>query len=119
MLRKRWMILAVAAVMATGTACGMKENMAARATQEQSDKQQDTKEQAVKAQTPEQKETDSYPEKDVTFIIPFSAGGGTDALMRMVGAEVEKVAGHAFIINNMPGNGGAVGTAELVRTDIP
>lgn len=51
MLRKRWMILAVAAVMATGTACGMKENMAARATQEQSDKQQDTKEQAVKAQT--------------------------------------------------------------------
>ena len=84
MLRKRWMILAVAAVMATGTACGMKENMAARATQEQSDKQQDTKEQAVKAQTPEQKETDSYPEKDVTFIIPFSAGGGTDALMRMV-----------------------------------
>ena len=63
MLRKRWMILAVAAVMATGTACGMKENMAARATQEQSDKQQDTKEQAVKAQTPEQKETDSYPEK--------------------------------------------------------
>lgn len=115
MLRKRWMILAVAAVMATGTACGMKENMAARATQEQSDKQQDTKEQAVKAQTPEQKETDSYLEKDVTFIIPFSAGGGTDALMRMVGAEVEKVAGHAFIINNMPGNGGAVGTAELVK----
>lgn len=25
------------------------------------------------------------------------------------------MAGHAFIINNMPGNGGAVGTAELVK----
>ena len=58
-----------------------------------------------------------YPEKNITFIIPFAAGGGTDSLMRMVGSELETVTGHSVVINNLPGNGGAVGMTDLTKAE--
>lgn len=54
----------------------------------------------------------SFPEKDVTIICPFGAGGGTDALGRVVAEEATKITGKNFLVENKTGGSGAVGMGE-------
>lgn len=120
MLKRKWMA-AVVAVIVLGTGCGAKQNMieqsqaAQEVTAAPTKESSALKESSVSSQTEDSAREEDYPQKDVSFIIPFSAGGGTDSLMRMVGAELEKATGQSFVINNMPGNGGAVGMTELTK----
>jgi len=58
----------------------------------------------------------SFPNRPVTIIIPFSAGGSTDVLVRSLSAVAEKKLGVPLIINNKPGAGGTVGQTELARS---
>ena len=53
-----------------------------------------------------------YPEKPVEFIVPWSPGGGSDTLMRIVSNNVEPYLGAPMPIINMPGVGGTVGLKE-------
>lgn len=50
-----------------------------------------------------------YPEKEVTVIIPWSAGGGTDLIGRQLAILLEKDLGKPFVVVNKTGGGGAVG----------
>ena len=54
------------------------------------------------AQTP-------YPSKPITMIVPFSAGGTTDILARVVGQALNTELGQSIIIDNRPGAGGNIG----------
>jgi tripartite-type tricarboxylate transporter receptor subunit TctC len=56
-----------------------------------------------------------YPEKPVEFIVPWSPGGGSDTLMRIVSNNVEPYLGTALPVINMPGVGGTVGLKEASR----
>lgn len=58
---------------------------------------------------------EEYPSKSVTIIVPFAAGGNTDAFARLVGQELDKRFGQRFIIENKPGAGGNVGLGDLSR----
>lgn len=51
-----------------------------------------------------------YPERPVTVIVPFAAGGGTDVYTRIWAEEMSKLTGQRFIVENMPGAAGAIGT---------
>lgn len=51
----------------------------------------------------------SWPSKPVTLIVPFPAGGGTDAFARPLSAQLTKQTGKQFIIDNKGGAGGTVG----------
>ncbi len=51
----------------------------------------------------------AYPEKGVTVICPWGAGGGTDRVARFMAAELEKAYGEPFVVVNKTGGGGAVG----------
>ncbi|MGM0603374.1 MAG: tripartite tricarboxylate transporter substrate binding protein [Bacillota bacterium] len=51
----------------------------------------------------------AYPEKSITIICPWSAGGGTDQLARFVAAELEKELGQPVVVSNKTGGSGAVG----------
>jgi tripartite-type tricarboxylate transporter receptor subunit TctC len=51
----------------------------------------------------------SWPEKPVTLIVPFPAGGGTDAFARPLAAQLTQQLGKTFIIDNRGGAGGTVG----------
>jgi len=54
-----------------------------------------------------------YPEKAVQFIVPWSPGGGSDTLMRIVAKHAEKYLGVPVPVINKPGVSGTVGLREL------
>lgn len=56
-----------------------------------------------------------YPEKPVEFIVPWSPGGGSDTLMRIVSNNVEPYLGEPMPIINMPGVSGTVGIKEASK----
>jgi tripartite-type tricarboxylate transporter receptor subunit TctC len=51
----------------------------------------------------------AYPEKPVTVICPWAAGGGTDLLLRALSKEAEKHLGQTINVVNQTGGGGAIG----------
>ena len=59
-----------------------------------------------------------YPEKPVTMIIPFRAGGSTDITARVLAKYLEKYLGQPFISVNKPGGGGAIGSI-FVKSKAP
>lgn len=58
-----------------------------------------------------------YPDHPVEFIVPWSPGGGSDTLMRLVAGNIEPYLGTEMPIINMPGVGGTVGLREAARRD--
>ncbi|CAG2138794.1 tripartite tricarboxylate transporter substrate binding protein BugD [Cupriavidus plantarum] len=57
----------------------------------------------------------SYPTKPITWIVPFAAGGPTDALARSIAERVSREVGQSIVIDNSPGAGGTVGTTKAAR----
>lgn len=55
-----------------------------------------------------------YPEKPITFIIPYSAGGSSDILVRGMQPFIEKAMGATIVPKNVEGGGGAVGISQAV-----
>lgn len=60
---------------------------------------------------------EAYPSKVIKFVVPFAAGGGTDVLGRQVARAIEPILGKPIIIENRPGAGGGIGTAQVARSD--
>ncbi|CAG9181745.1 Bug family tripartite tricarboxylate transporter substrate binding protein [Cupriavidus pampae] len=57
----------------------------------------------------------TYPTKPVTWVVPFAAGGPTDALARNIADRVSREIGQPILIENAPGAGGTVGAAKAAR----
>ncbi len=55
------------------------------------------------------------PTGDVTVIVAYKAGSGTDTGARLLASEAEKYVGKTLIINNLPGADGKIGWTELVK----
>lgn len=60
---------------------------------------------------------DEYPSKPVEFIVPWSPGGGSDTLMRIVSNNIEPYLGQPMPVINMPGVGGTVGLEEAANRE--
>jgi tripartite-type tricarboxylate transporter receptor subunit TctC len=58
---------------------------------------------------------DSYPDRPITLVVPFSAGGPTDLLARVMGERMGKELGQQFIIDNTTGAAGSIGVGKVVR----
>ncbi|QTX21016.1 Bug family tripartite tricarboxylate transporter substrate binding protein [Comamonas aquatica] len=58
---------------------------------------------------------DAYPDKPLTMVVPFSAGGTTDILARIVGQALGQELGQTIIIENKPGAGGNIGAQQASR----
>ncbi len=56
-----------------------------------------------------------YPTKPITWIVPFAAGGPTDAMARDVADKVAKQVGQQIIIDNSAGAGGTIGAGKGAR----
>ncbi len=55
------------------------------------------------------------PSSDVTVIVAYKAGSGTDTGARVLASEAEKYIGKTLIINNLPGADGKIGWTELIK----
>ena len=57
----------------------------------------------------------AYPEKPITIIVPFAAGGPTDVLTRVIAERMARELAQPMIVENTPGAGGTVGNARAAR----
>jgi tripartite-type tricarboxylate transporter receptor subunit TctC len=58
----------------------------------------------------------AWPTKPVTIVVPFPAGGGTDAFARPLFAQMTKNLGKQFVIDNKGGAGGTVGAGLAAKS---
>jgi tripartite-type tricarboxylate transporter receptor subunit TctC len=59
---------------------------------------------------------DNYPSRPITVIVPFAAGGPSDAMMRILGEHMKTTLGEAILIENVTGAGGSIGVGRAVRS---
>lgn len=57
----------------------------------------------------------AFPTKPITIVVPFSAGGTTDILARVVGQYMSKDLGQPVIVDNRAGAGGNIGALNVAR----
>jgi tripartite-type tricarboxylate transporter receptor subunit TctC len=58
---------------------------------------------------------ESYPNKPITFVVPFAAGGPLDSLARAVAEPMSADLGQPIIIENVAGGAGSVGVGRVVH----
>jgi tripartite-type tricarboxylate transporter receptor subunit TctC len=58
-----------------------------------------------------------YPDRPITLIVPWSAGGGTDATGRLIATQLEEALGQPVNVVNRTGGGGIVGHAALAEAE--
>lgn len=58
----------------------------------------------------------AYPTKPIRMIIPFSAGGATDVVIRVVATKLPEVLGQQVVIDNRVGAGGLIGTEIAAKS---
>ncbi|WEX09039.1 tripartite tricarboxylate transporter substrate binding protein [Chelativorans sp. AA-79] len=59
----------------------------------------------------------SYPERPVTIVVPYSPGGSTDAVARFIVPILSEKLGQPFTVENKPGAAGTIGTDLVAKAD--
>jgi len=57
-----------------------------------------------------------WPERPITIIVPFPAGGGTDVVIRSLQPLLSKELGQTIVVENRGGAGGTIGSAQVARS---
>jgi hypothetical protein len=56
-----------------------------------------------------------YPQRPVTIVVPFPAGGAADLLARLIAAELHDKLKQPFVIENRPGAGTTIAAAAVAK----
>ena len=59
----------------------------------------------------------AYPERPVTLVVPFAAGGPTDTVARLVAGSMAKTLGQPMPVENVGGAGGTLGAARVAKAE--
>ena len=59
----------------------------------------------------------SYPTRPITIVVPFSAGGPTDTVTRLIADVMGKDLGQQVVVDNVGGAGGTLGAARVAKAD--
>lgn len=57
----------------------------------------------------------NYPERPITLIVPFAAGGTTDIMARLMGNHMSKTLGQQIVVENVAGAGGTTGVTRVAK----
>src|SRR5262245_58235750 len=58
-----------------------------------------------------------WPARQITLIVPFAPGGGTDVAARIVGEHMSRTLGQQIVVQNIPGAGGTLGSTRAMRAE--
>jgi tripartite-type tricarboxylate transporter receptor subunit TctC len=58
---------------------------------------------------------DNFPSHPITIVVPFSAGGPSDAMTRILAERMQRKLGETILIENVTGAGGSLGVGRVVR----
>ena len=58
-----------------------------------------------------------FPERQITLVVPFAAGGSTDVVGRIVAERMSQELGQQIIVQNVGGAGGSLGAQQVARAD--
>src|SRR4028119_1017213 len=59
--------------------------------------------------------SDKWPSQNITMLVPYAAGGGTDVIARVVAQQLQDRLGVTVIVDNRPGAGGNLGTSAAAQ----
>jgi tripartite-type tricarboxylate transporter receptor subunit TctC len=59
---------------------------------------------------------DDFPSHPITIVVPFSAGGPSDAMTRILAERMQRTLGQTVTIENVTGAGGSLGVGRVVRS---
>jgi tripartite-type tricarboxylate transporter receptor subunit TctC len=59
----------------------------------------------------------SYPARPIRLVVPFSPGGPTDVISRIIGQRMQSILGQTIFVENRLGAGGTIGTRAVVAAD--
>jgi putative tricarboxylic transport membrane protein len=59
----------------------------------------------------------TYPDRTITVVVPFSAGGPTDTVTRLVAEAMSKDLGQQIIVENVGGAGGTLGASRVAQAE--
>jgi tripartite-type tricarboxylate transporter receptor subunit TctC len=59
---------------------------------------------------------DNFPTHPITVVVPFSAGGPSDAMMRILGERMKAALGETILVENTTGAGGSIGVGRVVHS---
>jgi tripartite-type tricarboxylate transporter receptor subunit TctC len=57
-----------------------------------------------------------YPDKPISLVVPFAAGGPTDTIARLLATQMSKSLGQSVVVENAPGAGGTVASAKVAKS---
>src|SRR5262249_48655564 len=58
---------------------------------------------------------DGWPQRQVTLVVPFTAGGSTDLIARVLAQRMQANFGTPFVVENRAGAGGSIGTGAVAK----
>lgn len=67
------------------------------------------------AVAPSLRAADPYPSRPISVVVPFSPGGNTDLVARLIAANVSEQLGQTVLVENKPGAGGSLGSAQVAK----
>ena len=67
------------------------------------------------AAVPRAAAAETWPDRPLTMVVPFPAGGPTDALGRILAERMGRAIGQSIIVDNVSGAGGTLGVAKVAR----
>jgi len=59
---------------------------------------------------------ENYPSHPITIVVPFSAGGPSDAMTRILAERMKTTLGEAILVENTTGAGGSIGVGRVVHS---
>ena len=59
----------------------------------------------------------TYPDRPITFVVPFAAGGPTDTVTRLIAEPMGNTLGQQIVVQNVTGAGGTLGAGEVAAAE--